>query len=85
MYGHDLSRDSYSDSTALTAELYPAHSGPELASCVPDPGLAQELARELLSNNFELTQRDSSASSGMDYRIYDWAGETVILLPLLSP
>jgi hypothetical protein len=71
MIGDGISRDSYSDSTALTPELYPAHSGPELASCVPDPGRAQELARELLANTFELTRtRDDScyaaqSSSGM--------------------
>ncbi len=65
MNGHDLPRDSYSDSPALTPTLFPAHSGPELASCVPDPGLAQELARELLSNTFELTQCNSYVSSGM--------------------
>jgi hypothetical protein len=65
MNGKDLSRDSYSDSPALTPELSPAHSGPELARCVPDPGLAQELARELLSNTFELTQCNSYVSSGM--------------------
>jgi hypothetical protein len=56
MIDNGMSRDSYSDSPALTPELYPAHSGPELASCVPDPGLAQDLARELVANNFELTQ-----------------------------
>jgi hypothetical protein len=65
MNGYDLSRDSYTDSTALTPELYPAHSGPELASCVPDPGLAQELARELLTNTFELTRFNNNTSCGM--------------------
>jgi hypothetical protein len=66
-----LSRESYSDATALSAALSPAHSGPELASCVPDPGLAQELARELLADHFELTQfnthaNSAHASSGMN-------------------
>ncbi len=56
-----MSRDSYSDSMALTPELSPVHSGPELATCVPDPGLAQELARELLTNTFELTRIASDA------------------------
>ena len=71
MIGDGISPDSYSDATALSPELYPAHSGPELASCVPNSGLAQELARELLANNFELTRtRDDScyaaqSSSGM--------------------
>ena len=71
MIGTDLPRDSYSDSPALTPALYPAHSGPELASCVPDPGLAQQLAQELLSNTFELTRIaddahcHTHASSGM--------------------
>ena len=65
MNGIGLSHDSCSDFAALTPELSPAHSGPELASCVPDPGLAQELARELLSNTFELTQCNSYVSSGM--------------------
>jgi hypothetical protein len=71
MIGNGMPRDSYSDSTALTPELCPAHSGPELASCVPDSRLAQELAGELLANTFELTRiRDDScyaaqSSSGM--------------------
>ncbi len=65
MNGHDLPRDSYSDSPALTPALSPAHSGPELASYVPDSRLAQQLAQELLSNTFELTQRNNHTSSGM--------------------
>jgi hypothetical protein len=57
----DLSRDRYSDgsswamSSALTAVFSPAHSGPELATCVPEPSLAQDLARTLLNDRFELT------------------------------
>jgi hypothetical protein len=71
MTGNSMSRNSYSDSPALTPGFYPAHSGPELASCVPDPGLAQELASELLANNFELTRTSddsccaAQSSSGM--------------------
>jgi hypothetical protein len=65
MKDHNLSRDSYSDSPALTPELSPAHSGPELASYVPDSRLAQQLAQELLSNTFEITQCNNHASSGM--------------------
>jgi len=51
----DLSRDRHSDFTALAVEFSPAHSGPELATCVPYPALAQDLARTLLSDQFELT------------------------------
>jgi hypothetical protein len=58
-----MSRDDYSESPALTAEFMPAHSGPELASCVPDPKLAQELARTLLSDSFELTHSNHAMSS----------------------
>jgi hypothetical protein len=65
MNGYDLPRDSYSESPALTPALSPAHSGPELASYVPDSDLAQRLAQELLSNTFELTQCNNHASSGM--------------------
>ena len=71
MNAPDLSRESYSDATALSAALDPAHSGPELASCVPDPMLAQELAQELLADHFELTRfntyaNTSHSSSGMN-------------------
>ena len=64
----DLSRNLYSESPAFVQGYAPAHSGPELASCVPYPGLAQELARELLTEQFELTHKASFAphsSSGM--------------------
>ncbi len=65
MKGQNLSRDSYSDRPALTPEFSPAHSGPELSSSVPDPGLALELAKELLSNTVELTKCNNHTSSGM--------------------
>jgi hypothetical protein len=65
MNGNGMSRDSYSDSPVLTPALSPVHSGPELASCVPDSRLAQLLAQELLSNNFELTRCNNHASSGI--------------------
>ena len=50
-----MSHNSYSEATALCATLNAAHSGPELATLVPDPQLAQELARTLLTDSFELT------------------------------
>ena len=65
MIDNGMSRDSYSDRPALTPALSPAHSGPELSSCVPDSRLAQQLAQELLSNTFEVTQRNTHTSCGM--------------------
>jgi len=60
----DVSSDCYSDFTALTCGLYPAHSGPELALCVPQPGLAQELARTLLTEHVELTHNSFPTYAG---------------------
>jgi hypothetical protein len=60
----DLSRDLYSDSPTLTHALHPAHSGPELVNCVPEPGLAQELARRLLTDHVELTRSASASNLG---------------------
>jgi len=61
----DLSREGYSDFSAFARGCAPAHSGPELADCVPYPGPAQDLARELLSDQFELTHSAPPSSSGM--------------------
>ncbi len=55
-----MSRNSYSPSFV---ECAPAHSGPELASSVPYPRLAQELARELLADHFELARTNVQAHS----------------------
>lgn len=60
----DMSRDRYSNFIALSVEFSPAHSGPELATCVPDPALAQDLARQLLSDQFELTRNSFASNSG---------------------
>ena len=61
----DLSHEHYSEFTALAVEFSPAHSGPELASCVPHPALAQNLARTLLSDQFELTRNSFVSNPGV--------------------
>jgi hypothetical protein len=60
----DISRDRYFTFTSFAGECSPAHSGPELATCVPDPALAQDLARQLLSDQFELTRNSFTSNSG---------------------
>ena len=60
----DLSRDIYSGFDALAHVCDSAHSGPELASSVPHPALAQNLAKELLSDQFELTRSAFSSNLG---------------------
>jgi len=64
MNSSDMSRSFYSDSYALSPTLSPAHSGPELVSCVPQRGLADELARTLLSDHVELTRNNISQNLG---------------------
>lgn len=54
-------RDYYSQFPRFSRDCAAAHSGPELASCVPDSQLAQDLARELLSEQFELARCESRA------------------------
>lgn len=61
----DLSRDQYSESGSWAMHPALAHSGPELASCLPYPGPAQDLALELLTDQFELTRTAPPSSSGM--------------------
>lgn len=73
------SRDSYETSAsggarsealsvALEAVLMPAHSGPELATSLPNAASAQDLARTLLTDSIELQRIDSYASS--TYSLY---------------
>jgi hypothetical protein len=65
MNNSDLSRSFfYSDSSAMSPALRPAHSGPELVSSVPQRGLADELARTLLTDRVELTRNTISTNTG---------------------
>ncbi len=65
MKGPDLSCSRDSEFSIFSREYAPAHSGPELATCVPDSRLAQELARELLTEQFELSRFETHAVSSM--------------------
>ena len=64
MNSSDLSRSFRADSSALSPALRPAHSGPELVSCVPERRLADELARTLLTDRVELTRNNTSQNLG---------------------
>jgi len=67
MSSSDMSRSFYSDSSALSPTLSPAHSGPELVSSVPERSLADALARTLLTDRVELTQNFISQSNASSF------------------
>jgi len=66
-----LSPNSFSESSMFST-VRTAHSGPELVSCVPQAGLARELAQALIAEHVQLTSQASAphaSSFAPDYTI----------------
>jgi hypothetical protein len=57
-----LSPNSFTESSLLSAPRT-AHSGPELVGCVPQAGLARELAQALVAEHVQLTAETSAVAS----------------------
>jgi hypothetical protein len=57
-----LSPNSFSESSMFSTART-AHSGPELVSCVPQAGLARELAQALIAEHVQLTAHTSATQA----------------------
>jgi hypothetical protein len=53
----DSPQSGFSSSAVMMNRLQTATSGPELASFVPDPARARDLAQTIVSDQFELAER----------------------------